>query len=208
VGFYERVIFNRLMENAMDVPAVRAERTRALATASGDIVEIGIGTGLNLPHYPESVRNLVAVGRDASLDERAAKRGAKRGMTLRYERGDAQRLPLADASFDHVVITFVLCSVGDAPATLSEARRVLRDGGKMIFLEHVVAPTRGRRWLQRALDPVSRVVNCGCSMACDTVAMIRASGFRLELLDEHDQPAMPPLYRRLARGIAVKASPP
>jgi len=74
----------------------------------------------------------------------------------------------------------------------------------MIFLEHVVAPTSGRRWLQRALDPVSRVVNCGCRIARDTVPMIRAAGFQLELLDEHDQPAMPPLYRRLARGIAVK----
>jgi ubiquinone/menaquinone biosynthesis C-methylase UbiE len=204
VGFYERVIFNRLMENAMDVPAVHAERTHALASASGDIVEVGIGTGLNVPHYPQSVRSLIAVGRDPSLDERAQKRASTRGLSVRYQRGDAEQLPLPDASCDNVVITFVLCSVADAQAALGEARRVLRPGGKMIFLEHVVAPTRGRRWLQRALDPVSRVVNCGCSIARDTVPMIRAAGFQLELLDEHDQPAMPPLYRRLARGIAVR----
>jgi len=204
VGFYERVIFNRLMENAMDVPAVHAERTHALSSASGDIVEVGIGTGLNVPHYPQSVRSLVAVGRDPSLDERAQRRAASRQMIVRYQRGDAERLPLPNASFDNVVITFVLCSVADAQAALVEARRVLRPGGQLIFLEHVVAPTRGRRWVQRALDPVSRVVNCGCSIARDTVPMIRAAGFELELLDEHDQPAMPPLYRRLARGIAVK----
>jgi ubiquinone/menaquinone biosynthesis C-methylase UbiE len=204
VGFYERVIFNRLMENAMDVPAVHAERMHTLSSASGDIVEVGIGTGLNVPHYPQSVRSLVAVGRDPSLDERAQKRAAARGMSMRYQRGDAEQLPLPNASFDSVVITFVLCSVADAEAALGEARRVLRPGGKMIFLEHVVAPTSGRRWLQRALDPVSRVVNCGCRIARDTVPMIRAAGFQLELLDEHDQPAMPPLYRRLARGIAVK----
>ena len=189
----------------MDVPALHAERTHALASASGDIVEIGIGTGLNVPHYPQSIRSLWAVGRDPSLDERARTRAAARGLNLRYQRGDAERLPLPDASFDSVVITFVLCSVADAQAALAEARRVLRSDGQMIFLEHVVAPTRGRRWLQRALDPVSRIVNCGCSIARDTVSLIRTAGLRLELLDEHDQPAMPPLYRRLARGIAVKA---
>ena len=204
MGFYERVIFNRLMENALDLPAVHAERSQALAAASGEVVEIGIGTGLNVPHYPPGVQRVIAVGREPSVDQRAARRAAARGLELRYRSGDAQRLPLDDASADTAVVTFVLCTVGDPGAAIAEARRVLRPGGRMLFLEHVRAATPGRQFAQRLLDPLSKLINCGCSINRDTVATIRAAGFQMESLDEHDQPAMPPLYRRLARGIAVR----
>src|SRR5262245_2714286 len=126
------------MESALDQPAVHAERAQALAGATGDIVEIGIGTGLNVPHYPKSVQRLTAVGREPAADERAVKRAAERGIELRYQSGDALRLPLGDASADVAVVTFLLCSVADPGTALAEARRILRPGGRMLFLEHVV----------------------------------------------------------------------
>jgi ubiquinone/menaquinone biosynthesis C-methylase UbiE len=202
VGFYERTIFNPLMDRVLSAGPVAAERAELLALARGEILEIGAGTGLNLPHYPADVSRLTVVAPDRELDRRAHERATARGLAIDFRRGSAEQLPLADARFDTVVSTFVLCTVGDLRGAVRELGRVLRPGGRLLFLEHVVRAGRGGRRVQRALEPINRLLACGCSLVRDTGAILAGAGYRIEQLDEHDQPALPWPYRHLIRGVA------
>jgi SAM-dependent methyltransferase len=201
-SLYERVVFNRILEWSLDRPGVRAIRRAALAPARGEVVEIGVGTGLNLPHYPAQVRSVTSVGLEPRLDPRAARRAAAAGVRVDHVRGDGQRLPLPDASFDTAVAMLVLCSIPDAISAVRELRRVLKPGGQLLFLEHIIdTPGVGRR-AQRLAEPVLYRVNCGCSLLRDTRPVIERGGFRFTSIEEEHMPAMPLLYRRMIRGVA------
>jgi SAM-dependent methyltransferase len=203
MGFYERVICNSAMDSVLDVPAIHAERALTLGPAQGRILEVGIGTGLNLQDYPARVETITAVSRDPELDERARARATARQLDVRFVMGDATKLPFADDQFDTVVCTFLLCSVNDAVATVRQFRRVLAPGGRLVFLEHVRSPHSGTRLVQRLLNPLSLVVSCGCSLIRDSATTITGNGFTLLDFIELDLPAMPLPYRRVVRGIAA-----
>lgn len=154
---------------------VRADLLRG---ASGRTLEIGAGTGANLPHLPSSVSTLVLVepseGMRARLTERVATLPGLPPTTVLA--GDAEAIALPDASVDTVVSTLVLCSVSDLDATLAELRRVLAPGGRVLLLEHVAGHGRTRRW-QRAIDPAWRVVARGCRLVRDTRGALERAGF-------------------------------
>jgi len=155
--------------------AVRAE---LLAEARGRTLEIGAGTGANLAHLPPSVTELTLVEPSEGMRTRLTRRVASEAdlpPTVVLP-GDAARLPLPDASMDTVVSTLVLCSVADLPATLAELDRVLAPGGRLLLLEHVVGHGRTRR-IQRAIDPVWRVVAQGCRLVRDTRGALEQAGF-------------------------------
>src|SRR5262245_34903095 len=120
----------------MDTPDVRQERTRCLEHVAGEVLEIGFGSGLNLPHYPSSVTKVVGV--DPSEGAAALARGRIASVAFPVEviGLSAEKIPVADASFDTVVTTFTLCSIPDVAAALGEMRRVLRPGGRLLFVEH------------------------------------------------------------------------
>jgi SAM-dependent methyltransferase len=204
LGWYEQAIFNRVLEHALDQPAIQSERVRTLLPVHGTVLEAGIGTGLNVPCYPERVRRITALSRDRTLDERAAQRARARRIAVSHVSGDAHRLPFQSEQFDTVVCTFLLCTVADPATAIAEFARVLRPGGHLLFLEHVLGDTRGNRLLQRAFSPLARAINCGCSPARDTAALLRGSSLCLDVLEEYDQPDMPWLYRRLIRGAATR----
>jgi ubiquinone/menaquinone biosynthesis C-methylase UbiE len=203
VSFYERVVFNGLLDAALEKPAIDAERRRTLTSASGHVLELGLGTGLNLAHYPGSVRRITSIGPEATVDARAEKRARVRGITIDHLRGDACAMPFPDRSFDTVISTFVLCTVPDPAAALAEIARVLRPAGRLLFLEHVGAAKRSTRLLQEVLDPLMRRVNCGCRMTRDTLAALRAGGYDLPEIVAFRLPAMMPLYRDLIRGVGT-----
>ncbi|MCA9708107.1 MAG: class I SAM-dependent methyltransferase [Myxococcales bacterium] len=202
MGWYERHVFNRAMEHVLDRPVVWAERAAALEAARGRILDVGLGTGMNLPSYPAHVERITTVSPGPRLDARALARAAARGIDVAFVEGHAEAMPVPSAAFDTVVCTFVLCTVADPAAALAEFRRVLAPGGRLVFLEHVASPRPAPRALQRVLDPVHRRLACGCSIVRDTVASIRRAGFHMEALTERHVGAVPWPYRRVIRGAA------
>jgi SAM-dependent methyltransferase len=201
MGLYERAVFNPAMDWALSRPSVDAERARLLAAARGAVLEIGVGTGLNLPHYPAAVTAITAAAPAAALDTRAARRARERGLTVELVNARAESLPLADHSFDTAVATFVLCTVADPAAAVAELARVLRPGSRLLFLEHVVRPRGAGRALQRVLEPLHRPLACGCSLVRDTAATL-ATRFHIEDLEELELAGMPYTVKRVIRGSA------
>jgi SAM-dependent methyltransferase len=203
MGFYEQRIFNPfILERSLDVPAVNAERARLLAGASGEILEIGVGTGLNLPHYPRAARAITSLGPEPTLDAFASRRAAARGLTIAHTPGDAGRLPFASGSFDTVVCTLVLCTIPEPGRAARELARVLRPGGRLLFLEHVAAPGGVRRAAQRLLNAPLRAALCGCEVTRDTERTLSEGGFSFREIERYDVPEMSWLHRRVIRGVA------
>jgi len=165
-SWYERHCFHPLMDRVLDGEAVRAERRRTLAPARGRALEVGFGTGLNVPHLPEAVTSLVGLTRDPRLGAAAERRIAARGLPFEHVPGDAHALPFPDDDeangFDTVVCTLVLCSLRDPVRAVAEMLRVLRPGGRLVVFEHVRAEGGLERLAQRVLQPVQRAVACGC----------------------------------------------
>ena len=135
MGFYSHVIFPRLCDWVLRDPRVAQRRQELLAHARGRILEIGIGTGLNLQHYPDHVRRITAIDPNAGMRRLARRRMERSGMVVDMNLGCAESLPFGDAAFDGVVSTFTLCSVDDVEAALDEIYRVLRPGGRFLCLE-------------------------------------------------------------------------
>ena len=156
-----------------------AERRRDLvAGLRGQVLEVGVGTGLSFRHYPPEVQQLVAVEPEPTMRANAAKAAREVALDVRLVAGTADALPVADAAVDAVVVSQVLCSVPDQARALAELRRVLRPGGELRFYEHVLSPKAAGRRLQRALDAtVWPPTMGGCHLARDTAAAIAAAGF-------------------------------
>jgi SAM-dependent methyltransferase len=180
-----------------------ARRHELLAGLEGDVLEIGAGTGASLPHYERAVR-VVALEPDASMAKRLpAKVAAK--VPVEVVTGTAEAAPFPDESFDVVVSAFMLCSVADPPAVLAEARRVLKPGGKLVLLEHVLAEGRMARWQER-LTPLHRKLAGNCHLNRDTRATVAAAGFDAAGVERTRLPGMTPLTRAGIQGVAIKTS--
>jgi len=161
-------------------------RHALLSGARGDVLEIGAGTGANLAHLPE-VDAVVVAEPDPAMRRRLAAAVARRGGGARMLDAPAESLPLPDGSVDTMLATLVLCSVDDPERALAEARRVLRPGGRLLFLEHVRAAGWRARW-QDLLAPIWRRMAAGCRPNRDTVALIRAAGFELQQVRDVRRP--------------------
>jgi ubiquinone/menaquinone biosynthesis C-methylase UbiE len=197
-ALYDRVM--RPAENA----GMRARRQALVAQARGRTLEVGAGTGLNLPLYPAGLE-LVLTEPDPDLGKRLRDRAAGRHPVIAAH---AEALPFADASFDCAVATLVFCTVPDPRLALAELRRVLRPGGELLVLEHVRAPegTRRARWQDR-LERPWRTLACGCHCNRDTLAVIEAApGFVLEHLEEARWEKAGPVVRPLISARAVKVA--
>jgi SAM-dependent methyltransferase len=176
-----------------------AARRDLLAGARGRVLELGAGTGLNVPHYPRDL-DVVLTEPDRAMVTKLRKKGAD--VTV----ASADALPFADASFDTVVSTLVFCTVPDVPRALREVRRVLRPGGRLLFLEHVRAEpgTRLERWQDR-LERPWRALACGCRCNRDFLATLRAAGFDPDARREEWR-FMGPLVRPVVVGSAAPGS--
>ena len=184
-------------------PFVIAGRRKLLAPAKGRVLEVGAGTGVNLPHYPESVGELVVTdGLDGML-RRAERRARRLGREVVTVRAPVESLPYPDGSFDTVVGSLVLCSVVDQDRALAEIRRVLRPGGRYLFLEHVRSddPKLARR--QDRLERLWRAVTFGCHPNRDTLPRIEAA-FDVEKVERGELPAGPRIVRPYVIGRALK----
>jgi ubiquinone/menaquinone biosynthesis C-methylase UbiE len=197
-AFYDSLL------NATEEAGLREMRRQTLAAASGRTIDVGAGTGANLGLYPSAVTELVLAEPDPHMTRRLRRRLAEEGSSAELVEAPAERLPFEDASFDTSVFTLVLCTVPDPKAALAEAARVLKPGGKLLFVEHVRATDPGlARWQDR-LEAPWRFFADGCHCNRDTVAAIEASPLRVESVEHGELPKSPPLTKPLARGVAAR----
>jgi ubiquinone/menaquinone biosynthesis C-methylase UbiE len=181
VGVYGDQMFPWLLDHS-ESREMSALRRFALRDVRGETLEIGVGTGANIPLYPADVVRLTAVEPSDAMRRRAAPRAAARGLALDWYRAGGEDLPFEDQRFDSVVLVDVLCSVDDEDAVLAEAYRVLRPGGRLHFLEHgISADDRVSKW-QRRLNGLSMLTACGCRLTREPEKRIRASRFVVDEL--------------------------
>jgi SAM-dependent methyltransferase len=183
VGCYRDRIFPRLLESALDRPELVAARRALLARASGRVLEVGPGTGLNVPHYPAALAALAVAGPERASHELLVRRAAERGLALEWRTASAERLPYPDAAFDALVCTLVLCSVPRPRRALAEFRRVLAPGGLLLLIEHVRAAVAWEACAQVLLTPLTMVAGCGCRLHRRTESAVRAAGFAFDWIE-------------------------
>jgi len=179
MDFYNTVILPRLCDLAMRSKDLLRYRERAISAAQGRVLEIGIGSGLNLPFYGPAVKQVVGLEPGAKLLD-MARRVPHSAIPVEFIEGTAEAIPIEDRSIDTVVTTWTMCSIPDVDRAVAEVRRVLKPGGKLVFVEHGRAPEARVEWWQNSLTPVWRRLSGGCHLNRDIANIIRRNGFHLD----------------------------
>lgn len=207
MGLYSKFVFPRLLDWGLGKPDLDQYRREALEHASGDTLEIGFGTGLNLPHYPTSVKNLVAIDSESMLPRRVQRRIDEAPFPVQLHYLDAQRrLPFDDSAFDTIITTFVLCSIEEPSSTLAEIQRLLKPHGQYLFFEHGSGlDERVRRWQQR-LNPINRFIGRGCNLTRKIDRLVSDGGLSITELVRFPLPGASRLLGELYRGVAVRVT--
>lgn len=181
-NWFDRNILPYVLDFACGLGQIRDQRQKVIPLAQGRVLEIGIGTGLNLAHYDQSkVQRIVGLDPALRMHRLALKRAATAGIDIELVGLSAEAIPLDDASFDTVVTTYTLCSIPDPIAALKEMRRVLAPGGKLLFSEHGRAPDAGVRKWQSRMQPYWSKIAGGCMMDKDIPAMLEEAGFKSDV---------------------------
>jgi SAM-dependent methyltransferase len=183
MGFYSHYILPRIIDLAMRNPETTRLREAWIPQARGEVLEIGIGSGLNLPFYSSAVQQVYGVDPSIELQRIARKRVVPGSIKVEFLSQSAEDpLPLADASIDTVILTWTLCSIKNAPKALQQMKRVLKGSGRLIFVEHGRAPdNRVAAWQDR-LNPLWRRIGGGCHLNRKIDELITAAGFRIDEL--------------------------
>lgn len=183
MGFYDRTVLPHLLNLVMKDRRLAAERRRFVPRAEGTVLEVGIGSGLNLPFYAPAVEKVIGIDPSAELRRMARKRAARTPFEVAFLGLSGEAIPLDDGAVDTVLSTWTLCTIPDADAALREMRRVLKADGRFIFIEHGRAPeARVRAWQDR-INPYWRPLAGGCNLNRPIDAMIRAAGFHIAELE-------------------------
>jgi ubiquinone/menaquinone biosynthesis C-methylase UbiE len=204
VGFYSEVIFPRLCDLLLNSSVVAIHRRTLLATAYGDVLELGFGTGLNLPHYPAHIRRITTIDPNVGMHRLAQRRVRRSTIEVDQRVLSGERLPFADSHFDCAVSTFTLCSIGNVGQALSEVYRVLKPGGLFLFLEHGLSPDpRAQKW-QRRLNWLQMRLADGCHLDRNMQELVAAQPFSSVEVEEFYLENAPKTHGYLFRGVAHK----
>ncbi len=193
MGFYSDVILPRLCDLAMRNKQLVPFRERVIGAAEGRVLEIGVGSGMNLPFYRPSVREVLALEPAPRLLTMARSASHASSMPVSFLEASAEAIPLDQHSVDTIVTTWTLCSIPQAATALAEMRRVLRPGGKLLFVEHGRAPDAIVRWWQDRLTPVWRSISGGCHLNRPIQAMIEGARFRIDRIETGYMPGPKPM---------------
>ncbi|MFT4048214.1 MAG: class I SAM-dependent methyltransferase [Solirubrobacterales bacterium] len=205
MGLYDR-IFAKFYDRTLEVAeqAGLADRRRQLlGQASGQVLEIGAGTGLNLAYYPEGLTRLVLTEPSGPMAAQLREKLGELTIDAEVVEAPAESLPFEDSSFDTIVGTLVLCTVNDPEASLAEIRRLLVPGGQLLLLEHVRSQDPASAKWQDRFETPWRLYGNGCYCNRDTVSLVSAAGFEFDQLDHGRFPKAPPIVRPLIQGRAV-----
>lgn len=176
MGFYRDQLVPRAVDLALGTKAMGRLRTRAMQGLSGTVVEIGFGSGTNVPYYPERVEHVLAVDPSAVGRKLARKRLQASAVPVEFVGLDGSNLPLEDESVDNALSTWTLCTIPDAKAALDEISRVLRPGGRLYFLEHGLSPDPGVARCQHRFNGVQKKIGGGCNLDRDIAGFVAGSG--------------------------------
>jgi ubiquinone/menaquinone biosynthesis C-methylase UbiE len=192
MGFYDKYILPRFINCACSTKPIMKQREKVVPQAIGTVLEIGIGTGLNLPFYDGSrVQRLIGLDPSEKSWELAGERAAHVSFPVEFIGLPGEEIPLEDASVDTVLVTFALCTIPDPVAALKGMGRVLKPGGNLVFCEHGKAPDAGvKRWQDR-IDPLWRRIAGGCHLNRDIPALLDAGGFRISEMEQRYLPGTP-----------------
>lgn len=208
MGFYTNFIFPHVLDWAMQRASIAEQRPLILSQVRGPaILEIGCGTGLNLPHYPADVRHLTVVEPNSRSLRRAERRAFAAGVHLtRINLTTGGRdIDAPDAAFDTVVSTWTLCTIPDPARALAEVYRVLKPGGRFVFVEHGLSPEpHVARW-QHRLNPINRLLGDGCNLNRDVEALVRGSPLAVERCETFYARDTPKVGGYTYRGVAVRS---
>jgi SAM-dependent methyltransferase len=203
MGLHREHVLPRIVNCACGLKAVEPLRRRACEGLEGEVVELGFGSGLNVPFYPDVVSRVAAI-EPADVGWKLAEKRLRQARVPVQRSGlDGQYLPFADDSFDAALSTWTLCTIPDAGAALSEVRRVLKPGGKLHFLEHGLAPDESvRRW-QHRLDPLQQRIFGGCHLTRPIVDLVGSAGFTISEVDVFYQDGTPKVLGADSLGVAA-----
>jgi len=177
-NWYERNLLPHLVNLACGTPPIRKQRMKIIPRATGRVLEVGIGSGLNIPFYDLSrIKTLTGIDTMLNIPQLALKRIESAGIDIRLVCLSAEKLPIADASFDTVVSTYTLCTLQNPLIALNEIRRVLAPGGRLLFSEHGRAPERDVEKWQTRLQPYWSRIAGGCMLDRDIPSLLRQAGF-------------------------------
>lgn len=191
--FYDERVLPRLLHFSMRQAPLAEYRRRVLEAADGEVLEIGIGSGLNVPFYREAARHVIGLEPSPALLAMARRMGPKSRVPLQLVRGSAESIPLDPHSIDTVVTTWTLCSIRDVSAALLEVRRVLKPSGQLLFVEHGRSTdAQVWRWQDR-LTPVWKRFAGGCHLNRPIAQLVEAAGFRIDQLQTAYLPGPRPL---------------
>jgi ubiquinone/menaquinone biosynthesis C-methylase UbiE len=202
MGFYNDRIVPHLVNLAMRNQQLAPYRARVLGHAEGRVLEVGIGSGLNLPLYTDHATEIVGLEPHPKLLKMASEKSAR--VPAELVEGSAESIPLPDSSIDTVVTTWTLCSIPDVVKALAEMRRILKPGGQLLFAEHGLSPDEGVRKWQNRLTPMWKKIAGGCHLDRPMRTLIENAGFQISRLETGYMPGPKPMtfmYEGAARPV-------
>jgi ubiquinone/menaquinone biosynthesis C-methylase UbiE len=202
MGLYRRFVLPKLINAACAQPPMMALRQRYVPLARGRVLEIGIGSGLNLSFYGEHAVSVTGLDPAAELTDLARARAEKLGAAVNLLTVSGEDIPADAASFDSIVCTWTLCSIPNVYRALDEMRRVLKPGGNLIFIEHGRSPETGVARTQQWLEPLWKPIGGGCHLTRQPDQLLESAGFRIERLDQGYQPG-PRFAAYMYHGVAT-----
>ena len=190
MGFYDNHILPRVLDFAMKRSALAEQREWVMKQVRGQVLEVGFGSGLNLPYYPREVKTLSAIEPSTAMRDRAIKRVEKSGRTVSLiARGIDKKQFLPDGSFDTIVSTWTMCTIADPAAAMKEIYRLLKRGGRFVFVEHGLAPDREVVKWQKRFNNFTQKWGGGCHLDRDIEAILRASKLQVDKLEKFYLPS-------------------
>ena len=203
MGLYSNLIVPYCIDFAMSGSDLSEYRQQLLADVSGDILEIGFGTGLNLPYYPDKINKITTIDPNPGMRRRSRSRIEASGITVDYKVLNGESIPMADASFDSVVCTWTLCSIPLVDKAIAEIYRLLKPGGKFFFIEHGLSQDDSIKVWQNRLTPIQKIIADGCHLNRQIDAIVKRK-FVNVTIEQFYAPKLPKIIGYMYRGVAIK----
>ena len=205
MGFYDKYILPKFLNCACGTKPINYQRGKIVPLAKGIVLDIGIGSGLNIPFYNKSnIDHFYGLDPSEELLKIAKSLAKKNELEIEFLQCGAEAIPLPDQSIDTVLITYTMCTIPDIKLSNSEIMRVLKPGGQLLFCEHGLAPDKNIAKWQRRINPIWRMIAGGCNLNRDIPKLITSSGFKISNMEEMYLPSTPKFAGYNYWGVAKK----